>query len=407
MVRCDAPRFAPLACPLLISDDAEPHGSAARLNGFSSMRIAQVAPLYERVPPVAYGGTERVVSYLTEELQRLGHEVTLFASGDSITRARLCAGTATSLRLSGCRDPLPHHIRMIGQVYSRAREFDVIHCHTDYLAFPAARLVDTPTVVTLHGRLDLPDLPPLYEEYRDIPLVSISEAQRAPLPRANWHATVHHGLPPDSFPFSRQGGGYLLFLGRISPEKKVDAAIEIARRAGVLLRIAAKVDAVDREYFAQVVQPLLDHPLVEFLGEVDEKAKAGLLGDALALLFPIDWPEPFGLVMIESLACGTPVIARRRGSIPEILRHGETGLLCDSDDEMVEAVHRVGSLSRAACRAGFERDFTVAKMASRYLEVYDSLIKLPRVLPREVPLIAPGAASISPMAEVTGSRTGA
>jgi glycosyltransferase involved in cell wall biosynthesis len=338
------------------------------------MRIAQVSPLYERVPPLAYGGTERIVSYLTEELQRLGHEVTLFASGDSITKARLYPGCEKALRLSGCLDPLPHHIRMLGQVYRQAREFDMIHCHVDYLAFPAARLAETPTVVTLHGRLDLPDLGPLYEEFRDLPLIAISDAQRCALPPASWTTTIHHGLPPDLFRFSPRGGDYLLFLGRICPEKKTDTAIRVACRAGVPLRIAAKVDAVDRGYFEQVVRPLLDHPLIDYIGEVGEERKNELLGGALALLFPIDWPEPFGLVMIESLACGTPVIARPRGSVPEVLRHGETAWLCDSEADMVEGVKHARFLDRARCREEFERRFTVATMTAQYLEVYTSLI---------------------------------
>jgi glycosyltransferase involved in cell wall biosynthesis len=331
------------------------------------MRIAQVSPLYERVPPLAYGGTERIVSYLTEELERLGHEVALFASGDSITKARLYPGCEKALRLNPCVDPLAQHVRMLGQVYRRARDFDLIHSHVDYMAFPAARLAETPTLVTLHGRLDLPDL-------GDLPLVTISDAQRCALPPATWTTTIHHGLPADLFRFSPMGGDYLLFLGRICPEKKTDVAIRVACRAGVPLRIAAKVDAVDRQYFEEVVRPLLDHPLIDFIGEVGEERKNELLGGALALLFPIDWPEPFGLVMIESLACGTPVIARRRGSVPEILQHGETAWLCETEDEMVEAVEQVRTLDRAGCRAEFERRFTVATMTARYLEVYTSLI---------------------------------
>jgi glycosyltransferase involved in cell wall biosynthesis len=339
------------------------------------MHIAQVAPLFERVPPVAYGGTERVVSYLTEELQRLGHDVTLFASADSITQARLSPGAKSALRLSGCTNALPHHMAMIGQVYKRAREFDLIHCHTDYLSLPAARLVQTPTVVTLHGRLDLPDLVPLYDEFQDIPLVSISAAQREPLPNASWVSTVYHGLPPDLISFSARGGDYLLFLGRIAPEKKTDAAIRIACRAGVPLRIAAKVDKIDEEYFEQSVKPLLDNPLIDFIGEVSDEEKAELLGGALALLFPIDWPEPFGLVMIEALASGTPVIACRRGSVPEVLRHGQTGWLCENEDEMVEAVARIRQIDRRRCRDEFERRFTVATMAAGYVEVYNQIRK--------------------------------
>jgi glycosyltransferase involved in cell wall biosynthesis len=338
------------------------------------MRIAQVAPLYERVPPEQYGGTERVVSYLTEELVRLGHEVTLFASGDSITTARLVAPCRRALRLDPhCRDPLAPHVRMLGQVYQHAHQFDVIHCHTDYLGLPLARSTRTPTVITLHGRLDIPELAPLYGDYPDVSLVSISDAQRMHLPHANWVATVHHGLPADLYPFYPQPGRYLLFLGRISPEKRPDSAIRVACRAGVPLRIAAKVDKVDREYFETTIRPLLHHPLVEFIGEVDDHHKRSLLGEALALLFPIDWPEPFGLVMIEALACGTPVIARRRGSVPEVLRDGYTGIVCETEADMVEAVHRVATLDRATCRREFEQRFTAPRMAQRYLDVYQTL----------------------------------
>jgi len=335
------------------------------------MRIAQVAPLYERVPPQLYGGTERVVSYLTEELVRLGHEVTLFASGDSLTQARLAACCPRALRLDpDCQDPLAPHVRMLGQVYQRAREFDVLHCHTDYLGLPLSRSTPTPTVLTLHGRLDIPDIAPLYREYPAVALVSISDAQRFPLPEVNWAATVHHGLPPDLYAFQPRPTSSLLFLGRISPEKRPDSAIRVACRAGVPLRIAAKVDKVDRAYFETTIRPLLDHPLIEFLGEVDERQKRVLLGEALALLFPIDWPEPFGLVMIEALACGTPVIARLRGSVPEVLREGTTGVLCETEDDMVEAVRRVATLERAACRREFEQRFTARVMAQQYLEVY-------------------------------------
>ena len=338
------------------------------------MRIAQVAPLYERVPPQLYGGTERVVSYLTEALVALGHEVTLFASGDSVTQARLEAPCGRALRLDPtCRDPLAPHVRMLGRVYDQAERFDVIHCHTDYLGLPLTRFTATPTLITLHGRLDIPDIAPLYTDYCDVPVVSISDAQRTPLPQANWQATVHHGLPPALYPAQTRAGAYLLFLGRISPEKCPDTAIRIACRAGIPLRIAAKVDAVDQQYFETTIRPLLDHPLVTFVGEVDEDGKRALLGNALALLFPIDWPEPFGLVMIEALACGTPVIARRRGSVPEVLEHGRTGFVCETEDEMLAAVRRLSRLDRAACRAAFERRFTDAVMAQHYLEVYEAI----------------------------------
>ena len=340
------------------------------------MRIAQVAPLAERVPPQFYGGTERVVSYLTEELVRLGHEVTLFASGDSITRARLHASCSRALRTDpNCSIPLAHHLRMLGQVYQRAQEFDVIHCHTDYLGLPLTRFTATPTVITLHGRLDIPDLGTIYSEYPEVPLVSISDAQRTHLPQLNWAATIHHGLPPDLYSFEPRPGSSLLFLGRISPEKRPDMAIRVACRSGVPLRIAAKVDAVDREYFETTIRPLLAHPLIEFLGEVDERQKRALLRDTLALLFPIDWPEPFGLVMIEALACGTPVIARPRGAVAEVLRDGITGWLCETEDAMVKAVGRVAGLKRATCRQEFDHRFTTRTMTQRYLQVYQESIE--------------------------------
>jgi glycosyltransferase involved in cell wall biosynthesis len=337
------------------------------------LRIAQVAPLYERVPPEHYGGTERVVSYLTEQLVRLGHDVTLFASGDSITTAQLDAACPSALRRdSGCRDPLATHVRMLARVYRRAGRFDVIHCHTDYLGLPLAGFVRPPTVITLHGRLDLPELPLVYADHMRVPLVSISDAQRLPS-AANWLATVPHGVPPALYTPEYTPGSYLLFVGRISPEKRPDAAIAIAAAAGVPLKIAAKVDAVDREYFQSIIRPLLKHPLVEFLGEVDDARKAQLLRGALALLFPIDWPEPFGLILIEALACGLPVIARRRGSVPEIIRDGVTGFVREIDDELARAVHEVHRLDRRACRAEFEARFTAANMARRYIELYERL----------------------------------
>lgn len=335
------------------------------------MRIAQVAPLYERVPPRLYGGTERVVSYLTEALVRQGHDVTLFASGDSITAAKLESPCAQALRLDpNCQDPLAPHLQMLGQVYRRADEFDIIHCHTYYLGLPLTRYTRTPTVLTLHGRLDIPELAPLFADHRNVALVSISDDQRRPLPDASWFATVYHGLPINLYNFQPQSRASLLFLGRISPEKRPDVAIRVACQAGVPLKIAAKVDKVDQAYFEACIQPLLNHPLVQFIGEVNEQQKAQLLGDALALLFPIDWPEPFGLVMIEALACGTPVIARRRGSVPEILRDGVTGLFCETEEDMVRAIHHVPRLSRAACRREFEERFTDNQMALNYGEVY-------------------------------------
>jgi len=342
------------------------------------MRIAQVAPLYESVPPKLYGGTERVVSYLTEELVRLGHDVTLFASGDSETEARLVPACDRALwRDPYCRETLPHHVRLMELVFREARKFDVIHFHTDYLHFPLLRSNAIPGVTTLHGRVNPHDLRPLIEAYGETPLVSISDDQRRPLPEANWRATVYHGLPRDLHTFQNRGGEYLLFVGRISPEKRLDRAIEIARRTGRKLKIAAKIYDEERDYYRNSIEPLLrdSRSFVEFIGEVGGEDKNKLMGNAYALLFPIDWPEPFGLVMIESLACGTPVIAWNHGSVPEILAHGETGFVVDTIEEAVRAVDGVETLSRPACRAAFERRFDVTRMARNYVEVYARLIE--------------------------------
>jgi glycosyltransferase involved in cell wall biosynthesis len=335
------------------------------------MRIAQVAPLIESVPPKHYGGTERIVSYLTEELVRAGHDVTLFASGDSITRARLIPACRGSLRLNKhCVDHLAHHLVMIDQVLEQARNFDVIHFHTDYLHFPVARYLPVPHVTTLHGRLDIPDLIPVYDRFRDIPVISISNAQRKPLPWANWAGTIYHGLPPDFFRFQPNPGNYLAFLGRISPEKRADRAIEIAKRAGMPLKIAAKVDRVDKRYFKRVIEPLLDASHVEWVGEISDREKDDFLGNAYALLFPIDWPEPFGLVMIEAIACGTPVIAYDGGAVPEVIKDGQTGFIAKNLEDAAEAVHRVSEISRAHCRKIFEKRFTVTRMARDYVRIY-------------------------------------
>jgi glycosyltransferase involved in cell wall biosynthesis len=334
------------------------------------MRIAQVSPLYESVPPRLYGGTERVVAYLTEQLVAQGHDVTLFASADSTTSARLVPCSPQSLRLhEGCIDHLAHHIAMLERVAAMAREFDIVHYHIDYLHFPMSRRLGLPHVTTLHGRLDLPDLAPVYREFADMPVVSISNAQRQAIPNANWQGTVYHGLPRDLFRFHPGPGTYLAFLGRISPEKRVDQAIAIARAARIPLRIAAKVDRADREYF-ESIRPLLRGPLVEFLGEIGDGAKDEFLGRAMALLFPIDWPEPFGLVMIEAMACGTPVIAYRRGSAPEVLDEGMTGFIVEGLDEAVRAVGRVSQLDRARCRRVFEERFSADTMAREYGTVY-------------------------------------
>ncbi|HEX6998759.1 MAG TPA: glycosyltransferase family 4 protein [Gammaproteobacteria bacterium] len=338
------------------------------------MRIAQIAPLAEAVPPRLYGGTERIVSYLTEQLVRDGHEVTLFASGDSRTAAELVPGWPRALRLDpAVRDPIPYALMSLDDVRRRAHEFDVLHFHIDMLHFPLFRDVAARTVTTLHGRLDLPDLAPFYDKFAEFPLVSISDDQRRPLPRANWLATVHHGLPVDLLEPGRRPGGYLAFLGRISPEKRPDLAIEIARRAGLPIRLSAKVDAVDREYYEARIKPLLRLPGVEFIGEIGEAQKSDFLGNALALVFPIDWPEPFGLVMIEAMACGTPVIAFRRGSVPEVLEDGVTGYIVDGVAEAVRAINRLHWLDRVAIRRRFEQRFSAARMARDYVALYESL----------------------------------
>lgn len=335
------------------------------------LRIAQIAPLYESVPPKLYGGTERIVAYLAEELVRRGHEVTLYAAGDSAVKVPLVAGVPRSLRLAGLDHFGPSfHLPMLSDVYDHASRFDIIHSHVDCLSFPLARLVEVPTVSTMHGRLDLNELLPIYRSYTDLPLVSISNDQRRPLPEMNWIRTVHHGLPRNLLKFSPQSGNYLAFLGRMSPEKRPDLAIEVARRAGVPLKIAAKIDRTDRDYFETVIKPLLSAPGIEFIGEISDAEKQQFLGGALALLFPVDWPEPFGLVVIEALACGTPVIARPCGSVPEVLRDGVTGFIGSSVDELVAAVHKLGHISRQKCREEFDGRFTVEVMAANYERVY-------------------------------------
>jgi glycosyltransferase involved in cell wall biosynthesis len=343
------------------------------------VRIAQVAPLFESVPPQLYGGTERVVSYLTEELVRLGHDVTLFASGDSVTSAQLIRCCERSLRLDeGCRDQLAYQVLMLEEVAKRAAHFDVIHYHIDYFHYPLSRRQSAPQLTTLHGRLDLPELAPLYLEFREMPVVSISDAQRGPLPHANWVSTVHHGLPLDLLRFHPGPGRYLAFVGRVSPEKRLDRAIEIARRAGVELRVAAKVDEADRAYFESEIEPLLDGPHVEFIGEIGETEKSAFLGEALALLFPIDWPEPFGLVMIEAMACGTPVIAFPGGSVTEVVEPGVTGLIVDDIDGAVAAVEQAAAMDRAACRSAFETRFSAGRMARDYVALYERVIGVMR-----------------------------
>jgi glycosyltransferase involved in cell wall biosynthesis len=341
-----------------------------------AMRIAQVAPLVESVPPPGYGGTERVVSYLIEELVNEGHDVTLFASGDSQTSAKLVACSPRALRLDdSVVDQLAHQVVQLEKVAAVARGFDIIHWHVDYFHFPMSRRLRAPNVTTLHGRLDIPDLQPVYDEFREMPVVSISDDQRIPLPQANWAATVYHGMPLDELHPNLEAAGYLAFLGRMSPEKRADRAIEVARRAGLPLRIAAKVDDADREYFEREIEPLLEQDHVDFIGEIGPDEKSEFLGHARALLFPIDWNEPFGLAMIEAMACATPVIAYRSGSVPEVIDEGVTGFVVDDIESATAAVGRLGEIDRAGVRAAFERRFDVARMARDYLDVYERLIE--------------------------------
>jgi glycosyltransferase involved in cell wall biosynthesis len=340
------------------------------------MKIAQIAPLYERVPPLLYGGTERVVSYLTEELVRQGHDVTLFATGDSITNARLVSCAERSLRLDKqVVDPLAYHFVMLEEVFARAAEFDIVHFHIDYLHYPLSqRQKQFRHVTTLHGLLDMPDLKPLYKQFNKVPLVSISNAQRRPLSWANWLGTVYHGLPLELYEPRIDPEEYLVFIGRVSPEKRLDRAVEIAKRSGRALKVAAKVDNSDRKYFEKSIRPLLDDPLVEWIGEIGESGKQDLLSNAYALLFPIDWPEPFGLVLIEAMACGTPSIAYRCGSVPELVEEGVTGFIVDDLNGALEAVANVQSLDRAECRWRFEERFSAPAMAQDYLKIYEQIL---------------------------------
>ena len=343
------------------------------------MKIAQIAPLWESVPPKLYGGTERIVSYVTEELIRQGHDVTLFASGDSQTLARLWAACPQSFRsemgLVNRDAPL---ILMQEHAFGvDAGKFDIIHSHLDFVSFPLSRRCATPVLTTLHGRLDLPELVPIYQEYADMPVVSISDAQRLPLPNANWQGTVYHGLP-DLYHFHPNPGSYLAYLGRICPEKRPDHAIAIAKRVGIPLRMAAKIDPLDREYFDTQIAPLLDHPLVEYLGEINDAEKCDLLGNAAAVLCTYDWPEPFGIVLIEALACGTPVLAYRCGSIPEIIEDGVTGFVCANLEEMVAAIQRLPLIQRQRCRDAFTTRFTVERMAHDYLSIYERMVEAAR-----------------------------
>lgn len=350
------------------------------------MKIAQIAPLIESVPPRLYGGTERIVSYLTEELVRLGHDVTLFASGDSVTSAKLVACAPVALRLDPkIHDSIPYYMLMLDRVRQQANRFDILHFHIDFFPFPLFRTMAAKTVTTLHGRQDLPDLIPFYLGFQDMPLVSISNAQRRHIPTANFAATIHHGIPADLHrPTFDPRGGYVAFLGRISPEKRPDHAIQIARTLGIPLKIAAKVDKVDVDYFRAVIEPLLKGPGVEFVGEINERQKTEFLGEALALLFPIDWPEPFGLTMIEAMACGTPVLAFRRGSVSEIVDDGVTGIVVDGIEDAAGALPRVLSLNRRAVRRRFEERFSAARLAKDYVKLYRSMLKpAPAIVPDE------------------------
>lgn len=338
------------------------------------MKIAQVSPLFESVPPKTYGGTERVVHYLTEELVRQGHQVTLYASGDSRTSADLRPIVPEALRLArDCMITPAWHMLQLNAVAGDAADYDIVHFHTDFHHFPLWRFMATPQVTTLHGRLDLPDLVRVYDEFQDMQVVSISNAQRLPLPRASWAGTVYNGIPVDCYDFREQPGEYLVFLGRISPEKGIEDAIDIALATGMPLKIAAKVDPADRTYFQERIRGRLEHPLLEYVGEVDEQAKNDLLGGARAVLMPIAWPEPFGLVMVEAMACGTPVIAYDRGAVPEVMRDGVCGYMVEGIDGAVKAVRMIDGIDRAACRRHVEDHFSARRMAAGYLKVYTAL----------------------------------
>jgi glycosyltransferase involved in cell wall biosynthesis len=342
----------------------------------SCMRIAQIAPLYESVPPRLYGGTERVVSYLTEELVRQGHDVTLFCSGDSSSAAEMIPICEKALRFEErCVDPGFFHLMMVEEVLRNQDRFDIIHSHIDYIGFVLSRRTHLPVLSTLHGRLDMWEHSFIFREFSESPLVSISNSQRTPVKFSKWLGTVYHGIPRDLYSFNENGGDYLVYVGRISPEKRVDSAISLAVRSGLPLKIAAKVDKVDLAYFEQEIKPLLDNPLIEFLGEVGDEEKNRLVGSALAFLHPIDWPEPFGLALIEAMACGTPVIARKRGAIPEVVDHGVTGFIFEEDDEAIGYIkNQLPSFSRQACRNHFEKRFLAERMAGDYLSVYRSLL---------------------------------
>jgi len=339
------------------------------------MKIAQVSPLIESVPPRQYGGIERIVSYLTEELVALDHDVTLFASGDSITSARLISPCKRALRLDACQESPAYHLVMFEELYRRAADFDIIHFHTGHQHFPFSRRLTIPHITTQHGRLDITELERLYREFHEIPVVSISDSQREPLPYANWQGTVYNGLPRDLYRYQSEPDDYLAFLGRISPEKGLDEAINIARQTGRRLKIAAKIDPVDEHYFTKTIQPLLRQPDIEFIGEISDAQKQDFLGNASALLFPINWPEPFGLVMTEAMACGTPVIAYNRGAVPEVIEHGTSGFIVNTQQEAINAVGQLDSIDRQHCRRAFEQHFSSQHMTQNYLRLYEQQIR--------------------------------
>jgi glycosyltransferase involved in cell wall biosynthesis len=346
------------------------------VDGVTEMRIAQIAPLMESVPPKLYGGTERIVSYLTEELVKLGHDVTLFASGDSVTSAKLVSCVPAALRLDPkVFDIIPYYMLMLDRVRRQSHQFDILHFHIDYLHFPLFRDMSSRVLTTLHGRQDLPDNKPVYIGFDEMRLISISDSQRIPISIANFAKTIYHGLPGTDLKLTlRPQGGYLAFLGRIAPEKGPETAIQIARSAGIPLKIAAKIDRVDEQYFRKRIAPLLDQPGVEFIGEINEHQKAEFLGQACGLLFPIDWPEPFGLVMIEAMACGTPVLAFDRGSVPEIIEDGKTGFVVQSKNEAIKKLPHLLALDRARIRHEFERRFSAQRMAHDHILLYRTFL---------------------------------
>lgn len=355
------------------------------------MKIAQVSPLIESVPPRLYGGTERIVSYLSEELVRMGHDVTMFASGDSTTAADLVSCARMALRLDpDVKDQFPYYMTMIDKVRRMADEFDIIHFHIDYFQFPLFRDIAAKTVTTLHSRQDVSDLKTLYAAFPEMPLVSISNAQRRPVSSSNFAGTVYHGLPTNlHVPNLKPSGDYVAFLGRISPEKRLDRAIRIARAAGIPIRIAAKVDKADRDYYEQEIKPMLSLPGVEFIGEINERQKPEFLGNARAMLFPIDWPEPFGIVMIESMACGTPVLAFRNGSVPEVIDDGISGFIVDSEEEAVSVLQRTVNMDRRQVRRRFEERFSATRMAEDYVEIYNKLLTQEHRVPQRVSTLRP------------------